>query len=368
MLTASLRNFMVFGFAIWASGLVATPALAGSTKSPVELLEFRDLVDSSREKAVKTERFRVFRRRQEAQPTSQGRRVPIKAHLPSSGGPFPVVLISHGAGGNWDTHFAQADDLASHGYAVFCLEHTGSNTDRMKSSLRVLKNLKDMIHDSTEVLARPKDISFAINQLTEWNRSHPQLKGRLDLGRIGVLGHSFGAYTVMAVAGMRPALDWIEPKIAPGTGVGPDLSDPRVKCAVALSPQAPGDPFFLKESYRSLRVPLLGISGTRDRQSNGDEPAARLRSFELWPKSDGKNAFVWITDAGHLDFTDSSGGDEQGRPSAGRADVQRVVRAATLLFFDQCLRGKGSTGAAITEEALKPTWGGAVKRVEVFRK
>jgi predicted dienelactone hydrolase len=368
MRTDSFRILMVFVISTVLGSLPASAVLAGSSKIPVEIFEFRDLVDSSRDAAVKPERFRIFRRRQEPQSTSEGRRVPIKVHLPSSGGPFPVVIISHGAGGNWDTHFAQAEDLATHGYAVFCLEHTGSNTERMKSSLRVLKNLKDMIHDSTEILARPQDVNFAINQLTEWNRSHPRLKGRLDLGRIGVLGHSFGAYTVMAIAGMRPALDWIEPKIAPGSGLGPDLSDARVKCAVALSPQAPGDPFFLKESYRSLRVPLLGISGTRDRQSNGEEPVARLESFQLWPKHEGKNAFVWITDAAHLDFTDSTGGGEQGRPSSGRPDVQRVVRAATLFFYDQCLQGKETTGTALTEEALKPYWGGAVKWVEVFRK
>jgi predicted dienelactone hydrolase len=368
MMAGVLRRLLLFVIATALAGLQTSPALAGQSTSPVEVFEFRDVVDLSRNAAVKPERFRVFRRRQEPQPTSQGRRVPIKVHLPSSVGPFPVVIISHGAGGNWDTHFAQANDLAAHGYAVFCLEHTGSNTERMKSSLRVLKNLKDMIHDSTEVLARPQDVSFAIDQLMEWNRSHPRLKGRLDLGRIGVLGHSFGAYTVMAIAGMRPALDWIEPKIAPGFGLGPDLSDSRVKCAIALSPQAPGDPFFLKESHRSLRIPLLGISGTRDRQSNGEEPVARLESFQLWPKHEGKNAFVWITDAAHLDFTDSTGGDEQGRPSSGRPDVQRVVRAATVVFYEQCLRNTASTGAALTEDALKPSWGGAVKRVEVFRK
>jgi predicted dienelactone hydrolase len=41
-------------------------------------LEFHDLVDAAR----------------------GGRRVPVKVHLPSWIGPFPVVVLSHGAGGN----------------------------------------------------------------------------------------------------------------------------------------------------------------------------------------------------------------------------------------------------------------------------
>ncbi len=313
-------------------------------------------------------RFRIFRRGKTNPQTSQGREVPIKLHIPTTGGPYPVVIISHGAGGNWDTHYAQAKYLASHGYAVLCLEHVGSNTERMKSSIRFLHNLKEMIHDSNEVLGRPKDVSFAINQATEWNREHQKLKGRLDLSRVGIMGHSFGAFTTMVVTGMRPALDWIEPKVAPGSGLGPNLSDERVKCGIALSPQAPGDPFFLKESYSSLRVPLMGISGTKDKQQNGEPPIARYESFKLWPEMQKKNLFVWLGNASHLDFTDSTGGDVQGRESSNRADVQNVVRPATLFFFNKCLKNDNSLSALMSTESLKPYIRGEINSIEVLSK
>ncbi|NBX81543.1 hypothetical protein EBQ90_00410, partial [bacterium] len=88
----------------------------------VEVLEFRELQDSTREAAPRPPRFRIFRRNRSAPETGQGRKVPIKLHIPTSGGPYPVVIISHGAGGSWDTHYAQAKYLASHGYAVLCVE------------------------------------------------------------------------------------------------------------------------------------------------------------------------------------------------------------------------------------------------------
>ncbi len=334
----------------------------------VEVLEFKDLRDDSRYTSPKPERLRLFRRREPTPTPDSGRSIPIKVHIPSSGGPYPLVVISHGAGGSWDTHFAQANFLASKGYVVLSVEHVGSNTDRLKSTLRVFKNLKDMIHDSHEVLGRPKDIRFAIDRTEQWNRSHERLRGRMDLSRVGVMGHSFGAFTVMAVGGMRPALDWIEPKVEPGKGLGPDLSDSRVKCGVALSPQAPGEPFFLSESYKSLRVPLLGISGKEDRQQGGVEPVSRLESFKLWPQNQGRNAFVWLSNAAHLDFTDSTGGDQQGRESKNRADVQKVVRVAILKFFNQCLKSETTGDHEISSESLKPYLGGAVNRVEVLRK
>jgi len=339
------------------SFLFGLGALVGSAfGSSVEVLQFPDLVDSSRQAPVIPERVRIFKRRQKAEPLSGARRVPIQVLAPESGGPYPVLIFSHGAGGSWDGHFALAKFLATQGYVSLCLEHTGSNTARLTSTLRIRKNLQDMIHDSNEVLTRPKDVAFAIDQASQWNGSHPKLKGRMDLSRVAVLGHSFGAYTVLAIAGARPALDWLEPKVEPGSGLGPDLSDRRVKCGVALSPQPPGEPFFIRESFGSLGIPVLGISGTQDTLSNGNPPTERREAFKLWPERAGRNFFIWITDASHLDFSDRTRSGE---------DVQRVVRAAALTFLDRCLKDKEGD---LSEQALSTTLGGSVKKVEVLKK
>ena len=65
---------------------------------------------------------------------------------------------------------------------------------------------------------------------------------------------------------MRPALDWIVPTIPPGKGLGASQREKRIDCGVALSPQGVGEPFFISESFGGLQVPLLGISGTLDKQ------------------------------------------------------------------------------------------------------
>jgi predicted dienelactone hydrolase len=298
-------------------------------------------------------------------PQRSNRKVPIKVHLPEGRELCPIVVISHGAGGDWDTHFAQAQHLASHGYAALCLEHIGSNLERMKQGLRFMKNLNEMIRDSNEVLGRPKDVSFALDCAAEWNRSHPKLRGRLDLQHAGVMGHSFGAFTTMVVCGMRPALDWLTPRVEPGKGLGPDLRDRRVKCGVALSPQGADEPFFLRESFASLQVPLLGISGTEDRQQ-GDLPASnRLDAFKLWPE--GANRFIWLTNARHLDFTDSTGSSRRAMSSPTREDVQPIVRAATLLFFNAHLRADSEAAKQLQGDLLKPYLRGVVTNVEVLR-
>lgn len=309
-------------------------------------LEFADLVDKAR----------------------SDRRVPVKVHYPDASGPFPVVVVSHGAGGNWDTHLAQIRHLVSHGYVVLSVEHVGSNTDRLRRTGISLQALTQMIYDADEVNARPADIRFAIDQAQEWNRGDATLKGRLELAKLGMLGHSFGAYTTMVVGGMRPALDWIRPIVGSGKGLGPDLRDGRVRCGVALSPQGANEPFFHEASFASLRMPLMGISGTLDRQQNELPAETRYQAFGYWPVAQGLHRFVWIANARHLDFADSSGSGRSALPSPTRADVQPLVKAATLMYFDACLRDDRSALAALNEEGLRPYLKGSVNSVEVKSK
>jgi hypothetical protein len=69
-----------------------------------------------------------------------------------------------------------------------------------------------------------------------------------------------------------------------------------------------------------------------------------------------------------MDFSDSTGSDLKRRDSASRRDVQKVVREASRLFFDQCLKGNKEAGPAVTEAKFKPQLGGSVTRVEVLSK
>lgn len=297
---------------------------------------------------------------------TRARRVPIKLHLPRGDGPFPVIVVSHGAGGNWDANYAQARHLATHGYAVLALEHVGSNRDDLLRGLRVVRNLRDMTRAPDEVFGRPKDVSFALDQAARWNTEHARLRGKLDLERVGVLGHSFGAYTTLVVCGMRPALDWLDPAVPPGSGLGPDLRDPRVRCGVALSPQGPGEPFFVEASFASLATPLLAITGSKDRMQKDQPPETRKRGIELWPA--GERTLLWLTGAEHSAFSDPTGSSRRGLRSRSRADAQPLVRAATLRFFDAHLKADAAARDDLEQAALVHYLGGAISAVDVLRR
>jgi predicted dienelactone hydrolase len=341
------------------------PSASGPHKTAE--IDFAELVDVSRRQTSEPQKGirRLFGERR-AEKTGDGRKVPVKVHLPTGDSKCPVVILSHGAGGDLDTHFAQARHLATHGYVVLCVEHVGSNRERMTQSLQLMQNLDAMIHDSAEIMARPQDITFVLNQAEIWNQSHPRLKGRLDLEHVGMMGHSYGAFTTMVTCGMRPALDWIVPTIPPGKGLGASQREKRIDCGVALSPQGVGEPFFIRESFGGLQVPLLGISGTLDKQQNGLSAENRKEGFALWPPSG--HRFVWLDGAKHLDFTDSTGADRKATPSPTRDDVQPVTRAATLLFFETNLKGDAEAGKRLTQAGLRPYLKGKIDQIEVLAK
>lgn len=336
-------------------GAIAAPSPAYDRPGPHKFvtLEFPDLVDAARER----------------------RSVPIVAHAPLAGGPFPLVIMSHGAGGNRDSELYQAEHLASHGYVVLSLEHVYSNTRQTKyymsragGNLKLMEAVHRVTRDAREVLGRPRDVSFAIDRAIEWNRSHPTLAGRIDTGRIGVMGHSFGAYTTLAVCGAQPILDYLEPPVPPGKGLAGDLGDRRVHFGFAMSPQSPGTTFFGPDSYRSVRCPLLLLTGSKDVQKRYDAetmPAeTRREAFALLPP--GQKYFVWLENADHFAFADNARSFLF--PSRARRDTRRITRALMVVAADHFLKGRPEAASALNEAYARTLLGRVVTDLEWLEK
>lgn len=161
------------------------------------------------------------------------------------GGPYPLVVVSHGNSGTPWAYRELAQHLVRAGYIVALPAHTG-NTRHNNNRANTAANLAN----------RPRHISLVIDAAY----GHPALAGRLLANRVAVIGHSIGGYTALAVAGGKPWTGPYERKTKPPQPV-PVTPDARVRALVLL---APATAWFRPESLRAVRAPILMITGDRD--------------------------------------------------------------------------------------------------------
>lgn len=103
-------------------------------------------------------------------------------------GRHPLIVISHGTGGDFAGHVDTAEALAQAGFIVAALTHPGDN---WRDNSR-----------ATQIEDRPRALGALISFMTGAWRGHDAIDAR----RIGAFGFSSGGFTVLAAAGGKPDL------------------------------------------------------------------------------------------------------------------------------------------------------------------
>ena len=120
-------------------------------------------------------------------------------------GKTPVVLISHGLSSSPQFFADYAKHFASYGYVVAVPQHPGSDAQQLQD---LKAGLSRQIFLRNEFIDRPHDISYVIDELER--RNERDFAGKLDLNQVAVIGHSFGGYTALAIAGATIDFDNLE--------------------------------------------------------------------------------------------------------------------------------------------------------------
>ena len=105
-------------------------------------------------------------------------------------GGWPVVLFSPGFGVERGLYASLTEDLASHGYVVVAIDHPGDAAIVEFPDGHVVIPTSQMDIQKAFTV-RVADTRFVLTELARLERSGV-FKGRLDLGRIGMFGHSLG--------------------------------------------------------------------------------------------------------------------------------------------------------------------------------
>jgi predicted dienelactone hydrolase len=272
--------------------------------------------------------------------SSRDRDVPARIYAPASGqGPFPVIIFSHGLGGSRTGYAYLGAYWAGRGYIVVHVQHLGSDS----AVLWPLEKMGEAMRNPENYINRPKDISFAIDQLTAMNASPGPWQGRFDLAHIGVAGHSFGGYTTMAIAGapLRPSSGEIE-----------NFRDPRVKAVVAMSV-----PPVKSQDFSAVHVPALHITGTDDQIHivAGDAVTDRRIPYD---QAKGPDTYLVIfKGANHMSFSGREGLLETNDQKAIDATVHELVLQVTTAFWDAYLKNDPKAMAWLTQDGFAQVLG-----------
>jgi pimeloyl-ACP methyl ester carboxylesterase len=169
----------------------------------------------------------------------RGRDVPVTIYAPVlPARALPVVVFSHGIGEDRDSYEWLGRSLAERGFLTVHVTHAG--TDRAVLERGYLQ-LYRAVKQKENWVNRPLDVSFVLDRLTT--------DARADMTRVAVAGHSAGAFTAFAVAGLQMT--------------GGSLVDPRVRVAIPMSmPRMDG--VVGPGGYDAVGIPVLNMTGTCD--------------------------------------------------------------------------------------------------------
>jgi predicted dienelactone hydrolase len=184
------------------------------------------------------------------------------APLDLSGGPYPVVMFSHGSCGFERQSLFLTPWLATYGFIVVAPPHPGN-------TLFEFPKCGTPSAQAASAVERPHDIVFALDYILDQAKDPTSMfYGAVDPTRLAMTGHSFGGLTTYLVTAMDDRFTVAVP-MAPATGPSSKLTIPSMTMYGAIDSV----------------VSIPGILGAYDRSS-----APKL--------------LVEIDDAGHYAFSD----------------------------------------------------------------
>lgn len=249
--------------------------------------------------------------------------MPALFYLPESKDVAPVIVFSHGLGGSRNGSAYLGKHWAARGYVAAFIQHPGSDESVIQdlpplqkiSALKKAANLRSS-------LDRARDVSALLDQLKTWNRSDShQLRGRMDLEKIGMSGHSYGAVTTQAISGQSNRRG------------SQRFQERRIKAALPMSPSVPRN-IPAETAFGKVNIPWLLMTGTEDGSPiSGMDPSERLGVYPALPRGQKYELVLWKAE--HSAFTERRlpGDREQRNPNHHKA-----ILAISTAFWDSYLK------------------------------
>jgi predicted dienelactone hydrolase len=291
---------MKAAIAIVALGIVASAGVGAAEEARPLGVVTLDLENKANARKVTSEFWYEAASDSAAQPFATNpvfRAMPLARNAaPAAQGKRPLVIVSHG---NWGTRFSQgwlAAALTQAGYIVLSTSHPGTLGNDQTAAGRF------------RLWDRSTDVSFALDEVLK----DPKWSALIDETRIGFVGHSFGGWTGLSLAGARyePArqLSYCEHVAKkdyycsqkddisgiPVDDASRSYKDARIKAFYVMA-SGPGKG-FTDESLRAIRAPIVFDTAQFDEvlepQANSSDVARQVPGAKEVVRPAGHFAYV----------------------------------------------------------------------------
>lgn len=262
----------------------------------------------------------------------------VRIAYPNSGGPFPVVVLSHGGGCVGGSYHIVGDHWASHGYVVIQPTHADSASLGFDMATVEPRQMEGIIRQRVE------DMSATLDRLSDLESQVPALTGKIDGEHVIAAGHSMGGATALLATGLKLENPFSKQRIESG--------ETRYDGLLLLS-EPGGNPTLPDEPWRYIDIPTFIYTGTDDYGSESRGENSRI-PFQYTVVNDvpdgapGKH-YLWIDGINHY----LSGGWCRAEVAPGYdAEAVGILNGVSTAFLDAYTKGDAEARAFLNANAL----------------
>ena len=251
--------------------------------------------------------------------------VAVDAPPLAGGGPYPLLVFSHGYGGGGIGSVFFTEALAARGWIVACPDHHDRfSAVRIRTGQQKNFNRRGLMRYAREIAGSgPDDRGRYLYRLDEIKLALDGMlasvlfKRQIDVRRIAVGGHSFGGFTALGLCGTIR-----------------ERHDPRITAVLLFSTGA-GGYLYRENELHNVRIPVMLFMGEREKEQKRGSKKMMELSEKIYENASPPKYFLEVKGASHFSFNNGFADTLGAKLMSGTEKQFEVIRRYSIAFLEK---------------------------------